>query len=671
ATLESAYTYDPLGQLISFTRSDGQSESYVYDPAGNMTAKTKNGVKTAMRYNAANQLISSVTGTDKTTYRYDANGNLVKSENAGGARSYTYNALGLLAQFTREDGYTEDYTYNANRLLSGVTNKDGTTALTYDILYGDGVVISENHSGEQTTYTYGLERISAITGKTRTEYVYDGRGSVAAEVTYNNAWYTFGGGLAKKETVSKSYSPFGELLTENVSGFGYNGEYYNAATGMIYLRARFYAPEMNRFSQKDILRGSAFVPQSLNRYLYVQNDPINFVDSSGESLKTLRDSARSLVGNVVVTATAAVAVAKNTVNQVVKQTVATVSTARTAVSASISAAKSNVINTAANSIRAGNGVATTVNNVITSVKNEVQTVKNGVAVAKASIVTGAKSAKNTVEAGITFEKKIAQTMLPQIADSGAHLLNQLGLVFANGLLKYEDTINWKELGDLVEFADDWMSLPDSIVEGLPSHEIIDGNFEYNQENDIQNQIINNQNTGPVGNLYIGYPGTKGFIGENYPRAIDTGCGIIAVNNIMQFLGMDSSMAQLIRQFQEMDAITTAPVVAKYGEIGSNPYSYPDVLSANGISATKVKTIDKMSEKGAYLFTFWNSSQGTNNQASVINGLHTVAATFDGSEYVVYNLYGNNREYHFSTDKFVEEFEDGFAVGYRVDNGGTR
>ena len=235
-----------------------------------------------MTYNAANQLISSVSGTDKTAYTYDANGNLVKSENAGGARSYAYNALGLLSRFTREDGYTETYRYNTNRLLSTVTTSDNlTTALTWDILYGDGVVISENRNGEQTSYTYGLDRISALSGSTRTEYVYDGRGSVAAEVSYNNAWYTLGGGLGKKTVNAKNYTPFGELLTEETSGFGYNGEYYSAATGMIYLRARFYAPEMNRFSQKDILRGSAVQPGSLNRYLYCQNDPVNFVDPSG------------------------------------------------------------------------------------------------------------------------------------------------------------------------------------------------------------------------------------------------------------------------------------------------------------------------------------------------------------------------------------------------------
>ena len=146
------------------------------------------------------------------------------------------------------------------------------------------MVIGAAQNGETTNYTYGLERISALASKTRTEYVYDGRGSVAAEVSYNNAWYTFGGGLARKNVVSKSYSPFGELLTEQTSGFGYNGEYYNAATGMIYLRARFYEPEMNRFSQKDTLRGSILDPVGLNRYLYCQSDPVNFADVDGHRM---------------------------------------------------------------------------------------------------------------------------------------------------------------------------------------------------------------------------------------------------------------------------------------------------------------------------------------------------------------------------------------------------
>ena len=264
-----------------------------------MLTKTQSGVKTEYTYNAANQLTQSVTGGNTTAYTYDPNGNLTAKQTATGTTRYTYNALNLLQSYTGEDGYTETYTYNANRLLSSVTTPEATTSLTWDSLYGDGVVISETTGKNTTDYTYGLERISSLTGSTRTEYIYDVRGSVAAEVSYNNAWYTFGGTLGWKTITSKSYTPFGEQIGEAVSGFGYNGEYYNAVTGQIYLCARFYEPEMNRFSQKDILRCDAANPVSLNRYAYVQNDPVNFIDPSGMSVRSLLQKGKAAVTGAV------------------------------------------------------------------------------------------------------------------------------------------------------------------------------------------------------------------------------------------------------------------------------------------------------------------------------------------------------------------------------------
>ena len=281
ATVESRYVYDALGQLTSFTRSDGYEESYAYDPAGNMTAKTVDGVKTNYSYNAANQLVSD----GENRYTYDKNGNLVQKGNT----RYTYNALNRLESYTGADGYSESYTYNTDGLLSTVTNDNGTTSFVWDILYGDGVVLTTETNGETTAYDYGLERISAITGKYKTEYVHDALGNVAAEVGYNSAWYTLSGLLAKNSAAAKEYTPFGELLTEDVSGFGYRGEYYSADTGAVYLRARFYEPELNRFNQKDILRGDISVPVSLNRYAYVRNDPVNFIDPSGMRYKEEAD----------------------------------------------------------------------------------------------------------------------------------------------------------------------------------------------------------------------------------------------------------------------------------------------------------------------------------------------------------------------------------------------
>lgn len=213
----------------------------------------------------------------------------------------------------------------------------GTTSFVWDILYGEGVVLTSETNGETTAYDYGLERISAITGKYKTEYVYDALGNVAAEVSYNSAWYTLSGLLSKNTIATKEYTPFGELLTENVSGFGYRGEYYSAETGAVYLRARYYEPELNRFNQKDILRGDISVPASLNRYAYVQNDPVNFVDPSGMSrmAQTMHaDSGRSS-SSALNTVKNTVKPAKPAVNPVASKLTGKITTSSAASAASL------------------------------------------------------------------------------------------------------------------------------------------------------------------------------------------------------------------------------------------------------------------------------------------------------------------------------------------------
>ena len=82
-----------------------------------------------------------------------------------------------------------------------------------------------------------------------------------------------------------------------VSGFAYKAEAYDAATGMLNLRARQYEPAMNRFSQKDIVRGQVTSPLSLNRYAYCINDSVNLIDPSGKVL-ILTAAATAAVGAV-------------------------------------------------------------------------------------------------------------------------------------------------------------------------------------------------------------------------------------------------------------------------------------------------------------------------------------------------------------------------------------
>ena len=63
--------------------------------------------------------------------------------------------------------------------------------------------------------------------------------------------------------------------------FRFTGEQMDDKTGLIYLRARYYDPNVGRFISKDPFAGFTSDVQSLNRYAYVGNNPVNYIDSTG------------------------------------------------------------------------------------------------------------------------------------------------------------------------------------------------------------------------------------------------------------------------------------------------------------------------------------------------------------------------------------------------------
>jgi len=87
------------------------------------------------------------------------------------------------------------------------------------------------------------------------------------------------------------YDGFGNTLFNDSSDnpFGYCGEYYDEETGFIYLRARYYDPEIGRFISEDP------VMDRTNWYVYCSNNPVKFVDpwgmAPGDAFKTLDDAA--------------------------------------------------------------------------------------------------------------------------------------------------------------------------------------------------------------------------------------------------------------------------------------------------------------------------------------------------------------------------------------------
>ena len=357
-TVASSYAYDAAGQLTEFLQTTGYGEHYAYDKAGNMTEKVLTGTDgaettLAMKYNKGNQLTGMANGRDKIAYKYDKNGSMVEktlsSQTYGRLTdSYAYNALDQLTEYVGYDGYRQAFTYDANgmrqskseagdanrstleELLRGnvaglpeivepaqsQTNADeadvpaglewATTEYLYDLTQEYYQVISEtttyaNGTSATTAYAYGLERIAAYSENGVTRYVYDGRGSVAQAISAPVAGEAAASALPDVgvQVQSFSYTAYGEQMgSVKAGGFTYNAEAYDAATGMLNLRARQYEPALNRFSQKDIYPANLLIPQSFNAYLFTYNSPVSFVDGDGLSAKSL-GSVLSSIGSKV------------------------------------------------------------------------------------------------------------------------------------------------------------------------------------------------------------------------------------------------------------------------------------------------------------------------------------------------------------------------------------
>ncbi|GEM_PF-1026701 len=84
------------------------------------------------------------------------------------------------------------------------------------------------------------------------------------------------------------YTPFGSVSAQSPqpaahSPFGFTGQRQDAANGLIRFPARAYDPQLGRFLQPDPFVQDPSDPQTLNRYAYVRNNPLRFVDPSGYS----------------------------------------------------------------------------------------------------------------------------------------------------------------------------------------------------------------------------------------------------------------------------------------------------------------------------------------------------------------------------------------------------
>ena len=136
-----------------------------------------------------------------------------------------------------------------------------------DLAAGLPLVISDT----EAVYLYGLDIIAQQQSE-RLYYLHDGLGSVRQLVDTTGQIET-----------NYAYDPFGVPLVggDVYNPYQFTGEAWDGEVELLYLRARYYQPEVGRFVTKDPWAGDRSRPGTLNRYHYVLNSPVNYSDATG------------------------------------------------------------------------------------------------------------------------------------------------------------------------------------------------------------------------------------------------------------------------------------------------------------------------------------------------------------------------------------------------------
>ena len=112
-----------------------------------------------------------------------------------------------------------------------------------------------------------------------------GNAVVATDADGEVLWYEqtepFGKSRGRLTATGQQHGPDPFHEDAGRSRLGFTGHVRDGASGLIYMQARHYDPELGRFLSSDPVGFSARNPISFNRYAYANNNPYKYVDPDG------------------------------------------------------------------------------------------------------------------------------------------------------------------------------------------------------------------------------------------------------------------------------------------------------------------------------------------------------------------------------------------------------
>ena len=238
--------------------------------------------------------------SDGTTFTYDANGNMATRVKAGVTTQYIYDLENRLTEVKKQSVSQVKYYYDGD---GGRVKKihyvggNPVPVLVSDTTRYVGSLYEKTDSGRETDYIYlGDQRVASITNGQVYYYHADHLGG--ANVLTNST------GVVKEIT---EYDPYGKIsrndhlgTAEEVAWYYFTSKGFDGEVGLYYYGARYYDPGLGRFITADTVVQSPSNPQTLNRYSYCGNNPVNRIDPTGHSwLKNIFKSLNKVFDKVV------------------------------------------------------------------------------------------------------------------------------------------------------------------------------------------------------------------------------------------------------------------------------------------------------------------------------------------------------------------------------------
>ncbi|MCI0620234.1 MAG: hypothetical protein L0387_00915 [Acidobacteria bacterium] len=262
----ATYTYDALHRLLTAVTTGSASYpqwglSWTYDRYGNRTNQTVTAGSPPSNSLTISTSTNRVTGPG--TYLYDANGNMTQEGSA--SLQYKYDGENRLVEFNNGAAtYTHVGALRVKKVQGGATTV---------YVFSGAKVIAEYAGGSLSKeYVYaGSVLVATHSGATLTYHHRDHLSTRLETDTTGNVTRTFG------------QYPFGEVWYETGTASKWKFTSYERDTesGLDYAIFRYDSTRIGRFVSPDPLAGRLTNPQSLNRYAYVLNDPVNSSDPLG------------------------------------------------------------------------------------------------------------------------------------------------------------------------------------------------------------------------------------------------------------------------------------------------------------------------------------------------------------------------------------------------------